>query len=156
MQQVTVFLRHRPWTSGISRQRSGSPRRRPRRDENTLGCGVGGAVLQAKIGEGREDGKGWSHARTRRGSGDGRRSRWERTGRRYPGEDEANRLRPGLSSIRFLLARIALRRDAFTVEAKQTESNVMSCHRNQMPLQIIQPNSTKDKISSMKKKGNCY
>jgi hypothetical protein len=33
-------------------------------------------------------------------------------------------------------------RDAFTVEAKQTESNVISCHRNQMPLQIIQPNST--------------
>ena len=46
MQQVTVFLRHRPWTSEISGQRSGSPRRRPRRDENTLGCGVGGAVLQ--------------------------------------------------------------------------------------------------------------
>ena len=31
---------------------------------------MGGVVLQAKIGEGREDGKGWSHARTRRGSGE--------------------------------------------------------------------------------------
>ena len=72
----------------------------------------------------------------RRGSGDGRRRRWERTGRRCRGEDEANRLRLDLSGIRFLLARIALRRDAFT------ESNVISGHRNQMPLQIIQPNST--------------
>ncbi|CAD6224977.1 unnamed protein product [Miscanthus lutarioriparius] len=72
----------------------------------------------------------------RRGSGDGRRRRWERTGRRCRGEDEANRLQLDLSGIRFLLARIALRRDAFT------ESNVISGHRNQMPLQIIQLNRT--------------
>jgi len=32
-----------------------------------LGCGVGGAVLQAMIGEGREDGKGWSHAKRQLG-----------------------------------------------------------------------------------------